>query len=530
MPQKHALHVVVMASFNGKSTASQSPPPGSYPESLHILPPPSVVSTSVGVKNDVSRLLEETRMTSCTFKGESCFAIPKEEWKHLESQLIELQGRGGTSVPATELAELQRELSELRLKAHDFKSDNERLEYAKSTLSHQLEIAQARFESAKSDAEAARAQLDATQSDLRATLSKTKKVKAEYEEALRLAKAAGNASDVEKLADDKRRLSTDITELNNSLQHVNAERLRAATQLKRFEMRVIELTNELNLEKSRHSIVTRQEGRSFADLARAAGKETVRLYNVANSNLSALAKERFEHIADKPLDDEKNTAFWLKATFDACRHSVYRPYKIIFAGMANDMKAFTVKSRKLFDPFLLAVRDSLLPTGQPLTLEELNAMLEKIPPEQLELNKAYRDRGYRTFADLPDGFGELNSEPPADLPYKKVNGKMAFNPPAAKATFKLKGKGPLTKEEEVLESDPLLPTPSEGDPESSDDASYWSKMKKWFLLQFDNINSRVRGSLRKNPARLLRYFKLATGNLFQRICLIPYSWYIWVFP
>jgi hypothetical protein len=507
--------------------ASHPTTPGSFPEGSAIASPPSVVSTSVEVKNQLTSLLKDVPMVACTLKNEPSWAIPREQWKIFEEKLSSLlDQKGSTTVPVAELAELQRELSALRLKAHDFENANDRLAYAEKTLSQQLKIANERLDSAKNDAASARLALEATQIELKASLSKVHAVKSEYETALRIAKKEGNAEQVEKLSGDKRKLSTDITDLNNSLQHVNAEKRRISDQLKRYENQVLELSNELKLEKSKHAISSGDPGTSFAERARAAGTESVKLFNVAHTNLSALAKQRFGKIASDPVADEKNTAFWLKATFDACKHSVYRPYQAVFGGLASDLKAFSFKSRKLFDPFLIAVRDSLLPTGKPLSAEDLTEMLSHIDQASIELAPEFRARGYRTMADLPSGLGPVGDIDPMSLPYKgrrkislvdKTSGKEPEN-----SVF-----SPSGSEKDVLESDPLLPTPP---PEDDPELSYWFRMRKWFLLKFDEINTRVRSSLRKKPKRLRTYFRLATGNIFQRACLVPYSWYIWVFP
>jgi regulator of replication initiation timing len=515
-----------MSSDRTQSGASHHPTPGSYPEGSVVNSPPSVVSTSVDVRDKVSNLLKDVPLTACTFKGEPNWVIPKDQWRIFEEKLRSLQHETGTTVPVAELAELQRELSALRLKAHDFENANERLAYAEKSLTEQLNVANSKFADAKNDAASARMALEATQIELKSSLSRARTIKSEYETALLVAKKEGDAGAVEKLSSDKRKLSTDITDLNNSLQHVNAEKKRITDQLKRYENQVLELSNELKLEKSKHAISSGDPGTSFAEKARQAGTESVKLFNVAHSNLSALARERFSKVADDPLADEKNTAFWLKATFDACKHSVYRPYRLVFGGLAGDLKAFSAKSRKLFDPFLIAVRDSLLPTGRPLSAEDLNEMLSSIHNDSIELAPEFRARGYRTLADLPSNLGPVGDIDPTSLPYKGKH-KISLvdnSKPRDRANSVFSSSD---EEKDVLASDPLISPSSES---SDDEVSYWLRMRRWFLVKFDSINSRVRASLRKHPLRLKRYFKLATGNKFQKVCLVPYSWYIWLFP
>lgn len=532
------MHIVVMSSSNGKDAAPQQPPPGSYPAEPSIAPPPSVVSTSVAVKHQVDEILASANMVAATFKGKPSLVVFKEDWVLVEEKLRSLQQQTGTTVPASELAELQRELSELRLKANAFKDENERIAYSQQALKDSLKIAESKLQAAHSEAEHTTASLEKSQADLKVAMASAQASKKELEKTISTARKSGDAEGLDKLLDEKRRMSQDINSLNSNLQVLNTEKKSVQDRLKRYELQVLELTNELNLEKSRQAIASGKPGTSFAAKAKAMGTESVRLFNVAHTNLSSLAKERFEKVASNPVEDEKNTVFWIKAALDATKHSVYKPYKLVFHGLADDLKIMTHSSRKLFDPFLIAVRDSLLPTGQPLTLDEMSEMLSAIPPESIKLSKEYRDKGFKTLADLPENPESGHFPHASDLPFRNVAGKTTFAKEASKKAKPQPPPSPLKKkqtrkeaeEEALLETDPI-PEPDDGE-SSGDDTpiSLWLRMRQWFLVQFDNMNSRVRNSLRKKPSRLARYYKLATGGFFHKICLVPYSWYIWAFP
>jgi hypothetical protein len=508
-----------MSSSKEKTSAQQNPPPGSYPESSPVNAPPSVVSTSVAVKNDLLDIIAEAEFTSCVFKNTPSLVVSKDKWRECEARLAAVSAEGNTTISTTELAELQRELSLLRLKANDFDSQQERFEYASRELEKALELAKAQAATARKEGQAEKEKLESLIIKFKTDLANASAAKKEYEEALRLAKSEARASDVEKLSDDKRRLSVEITNLNNSLQTINSEKSAHEQKVARFEKQVLELTNELNLERSKNAIFNARKGDTFADKAAALPGRSMSVVNAAYTNLSEVARKRLKNVLNNPVEDEKNTIYWFKAALDATRHAVYRPYKRVFGGMHKDMLAMTEASRKKFDPFIIAVRDSLLPTGQPLTEEELNNMLANIPISEIRLNKNYRSKGYNTLQELLDAGHQPTDYSASDIPFKVVEGKAVLRGQKAPSVS--------PSEEEVDEMDPLAPTtPSDED----DPVSYWLAMRNWFLVKFDQLNKRVRNSLRKRPDRLARYYKLAKGNLFQRVLLVPYNWYIWAFP
>jgi len=510
-----------MSSPKKSSSASQSPPPGSYPESTHVKATHSVVSTSVAVKGEIESILAAVDKSSCSFQNTSCFAIPKDSWAVLEDKLKAVVAEGSTTVSTSELVELQRELSLLRLKANDFKTQEERFAYAEKELLNALTEAQSKFEAASAEGKTAKAELESVSAKLKSDLADAQKVKAEYESAIKSARANADAEQLEKLNADKKRLSSEITGLNNNLQVVSSEKKAIANKIKRFELQVVELTNELNLEKSKNAIIVGGPGQTFADKARALPGKSAKLFNVAYTNLSAVAKARINKVSENPLEDEKNTVFWMKAAFDSTKHAVYRPYKLILGGLYSDMLAMTDKSRKLFDPVILAIRDSLLPTGQPLSEEELNNMLSHVPIADIKLNKHYRSKGYNTLKDLADAGLSPEGVDAKDIPFRESKGKAVLRRSAKEKP------SPTVSEQDIDEMDPLI---DNGQVKPDDPVSYWIKMRQWFLLQFDRLNTRVRSSLKKNPNRLARYYKLSTGNMLQKWMLVPYNWYIWAFP
>nr|UYL95321.1 MAG: 59 kDa protein [Zhangzhou Fusar tick virus 1] len=521
-----------MDSNKGQSrSASQTPPPGSYPESTKVDSPPSVVSTSVQVKNEVKSILDEAKFAPVSYQGNSCWVIPKDNWKIVEAKLLKLQGDTGTTVPVSELAELQRELAMLRLQANDFKTQNERMQYAEKTLTEALARAKKNEELAKQEASVTIQKLAATQIELKASLREAQSNKKDYEAAIANAKKAGEAEVVEKLSGDKRRLSEDITSLNNMLQQVNADRKAEHDKLKRFELQVIELNNELQLERSKHAIASNEPGTSFAEKAKAMGTAPVKLFNSAASNLPQSALKRLSHVMDDPLSDEKNTLFWFKAALDSTKHAVYRPYKVVINGLVEDIKCFSPESRKCFDPFILKVRDSLLPTGQPLNEEDLNEPLQQVNQSDLRLNKAYQKKGFKTLSDLRDFGLSLGKPDASDLDYILHKGKLT------RISGTSKGKGPIRMVDHEQEGDngsdcsePAPLTPDDLDESVPSARELWNKAKDWFLLKFEYLRPRVRRSLWTKPKRLMTYFKLANGNMFQRMLAVPYTWFIYVFP
>jgi chemotaxis protein histidine kinase CheA len=520
-----------MENNTNSPAASRQPAPGSYPVSEHVAQPPSVVSTSVQVKDEVQSILKEAEFANVTFKGAPAWAVSKEKWAEVEKRLSSSLSAVNTTVSTAELAELQRELSMLRLKVNNFESEKERYEFAERSLTEALSHAKEKEAFAKKEAENSLRELATATGALKHSLAATQQLKADYEKALKEARSSGNSEDISKLVEDKKRLSTEITNLNNLLQQVNSDKKAIHDRLKRFERQSLELTNELNLERSRHSIANPAPGQTFADKAKAMGNAGVDMFNIAHSNLSQLAMKRFKTIMDNPTDDEKNTVFWLKAAFDATKHSVYAPYKIIFGGLGDDLKALSVKSRKAFDPFLIAVRDSLLPSGQPLSFEDMTSILANIPEEDLVLNKEYRQKGYRTLADL-SAEGYSLSTPFDKICRKGSKGKQAraetvIDEAEEKLELHHVEPKPTDSEKDVDEMDPMNPSDGSDD---SDDPSYWQRIRNWFNKVFDGLNDRVKRALSADPLRLKRYYKLATGNRFQRFLLVPYSWYLWAFP
>lgn len=522
-----------MDSHKVNDSASPIRTPGSYPESQSpiVERSPSVVSTSVAVRDDIRNLISTQQFDNCAWKGSPAWVIPKAKWSEIQSQLDSVIGEGKTTVGAAELAELQRELSLLRLKVNAFESEKERYEFATANLQKALKTAKANEAAAKEEAASSLRELGTATAGLKSSLQAAQAMKSDFEAALQKAKREGTPEDVKKLRDDKKRLSEEITTLNNSLQQVNTDRKEVESKLKRFERQSLELTNELNLEKSRYSISNPQPGQTFADKARAMGTASVDLYNAAYSNLSSLARDRFAHVESDPTKDEKDSVFWLKATFDATKHAVYKPYKVIFDGLGSDIRSMSIRSRKLFDPFLVAVRDSLLPTGRPLSLDEMSNMISGIELKDIELNKAYRDKGYKTAQDLDDCGLAIGSPDASDIPprsnsvgKKRRNSDSAVKPRVEKL---------------VLKHPTLEPSEDEGGPSKprnsskgrkKDNQSYYAKVKEWFHLNFDSMNSRVRTALKKSPTRMKRYYSLAYGGFFKRFLLVPYSWYLWAFP
>lgn len=513
------MAIVAMLSSKKKAAAQQSPPPGSYPDSSPITMAPSVVSTSVEVKDEITSILEEADFTACSFKGASSFVIPQERWAIVEAKLKSLAGQDKTTVSTAELAELQRELSLLRLRANDFQSQTDRFEYANTELEKALVIAKSQVQIVTEQSSEEKDRLNRSLVAIKSDLSSAQAIKKEYENALKVAKANANVNDIDKLTDDKRRMSAEITALNNNLQSVNGDIDAHSKKVARFEKQVLELTNELNLERSKHAIFVGRQGDTFADKASQLPGKAMNLVNLAYRNLPQVAKNRLDKVKDDPLADEKNTVFWLKATFDSTKHAVYRPYKRVFGGLLRDIQSLNASSRKKFDPFILAVRDSLLPTGQPLTDEEMDTMLSSMPINELKLNKAYRAKGYNSLQDLLSAGLDTTGPEATGIPYKVVDGKVVFKKPQPPS--------PTLSEKDVDEMDPLNDKDSS---EDEDSTSYWVNMRNWLLAKFDTLNIRVRDSLRKSPVRLRRYYKLSKGNLIQRCLLVPYNWFIWAFP
>lgn len=511
------------------SAAPQQPAPGAYPASVKVDSPPSVASTSVQVRDEVNSILTEANFMPGTMSGVPVMVVSKDRWELVQQKLSKALEKQSNSVSVAELSELQRELSMLRLKVNKFDSEEERYQFAESELKKALLVAKQKEEAARVEANSSLAELSTATSALKSSLAAANQMRKDYEKALVEARKTNSAEDVAKLSEDKKRLSAEINSLNNSLQQVNSDRATAVNKLKRFERQSLELTNELNLERSRHSISNPGPGETFAEKARALGTSSVELFNLAHSNLSDLAKKRFSNISEEPLLDEKNTAFWLKATFDATKHSIYKPYKIIFGGLADDFKAMSVKSRKKFGPFLLAVRDSLLPSGKPLSFEEMNKMLESIDTDDIVLNSQYKNLGYRTLTDLVNS-GYSLSTPVDSIPHRNKKGKSPVVSEDNTEKLHVVDPQPEPDSDHPLSGDGVNIAPSDDGDDDDDEVSYWLRMRNWFIVKFDSLNHRVRKALSKNPARLRTYFKLSTGNMFQRFCLVPYSWYLWAFP
>lgn len=522
-----------MDSHRKTSSASQNPPPGSYPESTAVGKAPSVASTTVQVRNEVREILDAVKAMPCTLQGVSSVAIEKKSWKELEQKLISCMEKQNKSIPVHELAELQRELSHYRLLANDFKSAKERAEYALESLTQSLNRAKANEAKAQIEAEESLALLSGTQQELRATLAALQAQKKEYEAAIKASTSAGSEEDTNALLADKRRLSVEIQNLNNSLQSVNSDKKAVQDKVKRFERQVLELTVQLNAEKSRAAIQSNSPGTSFAEVAKKQGNGLVNLVNPVWTNLPKLAKARFDKIKEDPTSDERNTVFWLKAALDATHHAVYKPYKLVFDGLAEDLSLYTVPSRKAFDQFLVAVRDSFLPTGQPLSHKDLNDMLSRVDVKDLRMNKHYRERGFKTLAQLLAHNLAPAAPDASDFPYRLVDGKVILDKGKQKAMSPPSSAHSSVSELSLRPLSPPSPFTGPVQPSIDDtpkEPSLWRKAKAWLKGKFGNMNARIRRSLKDKPNRLITYFKLANGNLFQRLALVPYSWFIWCCP
>ncbi|ULO04604.1 hypothetical protein [Corynespora cassiicola fusarivirus 1] len=496
------------------STKKVTPPNsviGSFPKDS---PPSQVVSlrsVSQETKAEILKYIEEKR-SACTWQGKSSWVFNKEDWNQLMIKLVQIMDDEQThSIPPMELAELHRELGELRLKENDFKTLSEKKEFADSILRRDKENAEKSLADLKaSNAKEIKA-LSQTKIELTKEQSALKENIKELNKQLAAAKSASDADLVEQLKAQKKLASELSNHLNTKQQELNSLIKIEKDKVAKYEKVIQQLNVELNLIKSQVAIQSGDPSASFAAVAKKAAKDNYNLVSNAWKYMSDHAKAKFAHAEQASPSDAKNLAFWLFATVDKLKHVAFKPYKKFLGGLMGDLKYFNYRSKQLFAPALLQVRDSLSPGGKLMTEDELNALLQDIPLDKIELKGAAFSAGYKTLADLHAAGKALDDFPDHDLPIEEDedDGKLRLRKPPVD-----KGKEPAI-------------TPMSDDDDSN---SYWLRTRNWFMSVFDNMNVRIRNSLRKRPARLARYYKWVHGNFFQKTLVPVYSWYIWLFP
>lgn len=475
----------------------------------------SSLSSSDKFKLDVKEIIASSGLVSVTLKNQPAVCIPKDKWAKMTEQFESLIDRPLEGhVPKEQLVALNAELQRTRLLVNGFESAQDRFAVAEAILKKDLETATQALAVEKSKVALSSSKLESEMATIKSQLANAQKLAKESTILIKKASQENDTDEVTKLKAAKSAMTGEVTALNNALQVAKSAISSERSRVKALSDQILNLSNSLNLEKTKHQIAVGGKGNDFASVAARHGKENVDLLKSYYSMLSAKSKGLLVKANEADPEDVKNKLFWLKAVLNSSKGHALKPYQKIFGGLYDDICRFSHKTRLLFDKPISAMIAGLNPGGVVLTPQELETMLSDVPLSKIVLAKALQKPGQSTLLDWVDAGNDLDSIEPIPLEDGfVVNGEPSFELPKPDD----KGKGPA-----VEPSDPIDPKDGE--------LSLWLKIRNWFHLEFDSMNKRVRRSLHSRPKRLARYYKLSTGNFFQRICLSPYSWYLWAFP
>lgn len=489
----------------------------------------SVASESVSLAKQIRELISESTEQGVIDDQDVFYGRLADSGK-LIKDLSLLASNANHSVTVAQYTALQQELAQAKLtlaqNADSMKSLNTVTAILKKDLSGAQETLKlTRLEESKKikHIESEKVQLIEQLANLRAQSTDLAKQMSQA----RTSKDSESLSELKAL---KKANADSITRLNNTLQGKNTDIKSEKDKVSRLEKQVVALSAELNIAQNK---IDNGEGpstgppKTFAEAAISLGSSGVNLVNIAWKSLSAPSRSSLEMAKEGTDSDTKNKLFWINKAVNQSRHSVYKPYKILLGGLLDDVAHMTYNARQAFNPFVNVVLESLSPGGKPLTEAEMLDILNSVEMAKLKLAKPHRKPNVKTFGEF------LESQKNGTVSEK---GKEAVGSPPkiSKSEFRKFNESrqqPLRSvSPSPIEEDDMPPTAeanSEPSTEKKDKPlSAYEKAKLWFKNARLRMRASLKRELTKSNKRLEKYYTLCTGNVFQRIASVPYSWYI----
>lgn len=357
----------------------------------------STLSVSVSTKQQVEELVAKFSRNG-TLKGEPIKILDRGDFDKIVSQVTDLiESKVHHTVSPVELSTLNAELAHLRLQLNLFEDKTKRAEFAEKTLAVDVQ----RFKSQIAlEAKERAAQVAASQDreqGYKEMLAKLRKESTSLKQQIGQAKTAKNGELLSELSVLKQNNGQKITEINNLLQEINKLKAENKAAISKYQHQLLALTTELNFERAKVA-ASGPEGPTFASLAAASGKAAVNLYSRVSSVLSRKSQEALKVATSSDPEDIKNKAHWIVRTLDGTKHAMLVPYKLLFEGIYDDLRALDYKSRQAFQP-LVDRMIRVLQGKEDLSVEEVEQMLDSLDTNKFKMSHKIRAKGIETWAD-----------------------------------------------------------------------------------------------------------------------------------
>jgi predicted nucleic acid-binding Zn-ribbon protein len=301
------------------------------------------------------------------------------------------------TIPPHELSKMSSELATAKLNLGTFKDKFERAEYAREVAERELVAAKKISADLKQEVTDSSGNFKAQLTKLQSELDKAKTASREANDAVKGArKEDPKTVDVSKLEVQVNSARAEVTRLNNAIQSLRAEHGNVKRKSDNFEQQVLSLSNELNIARAQ---VDTKSGSTFARVAQAAGTAPVQLYNTISSHLSKRSKAFIEKAKESAPEDLKNKTYWLKNALQSSKFEPLKAYYVIVDQLYQDMLVLSWEGRKYFSPIIDNLVSTLDGSGEPISPEEIDSMLNSVDLSKLKLSKRFRDRGIHTLQD-----------------------------------------------------------------------------------------------------------------------------------
>jgi hypothetical protein len=280
---------------------------------------------SLSISEGIKKVLNEFS-NRATFKGAAVQVIDAESMDVLATRVMEvLSTDADTTVPKSTLAELSAQLAKIRLEANNFKDRAEKAEFAKSEADTTLAALQKELAKFKVEANA---QVSKLKSDKASYDMDKVQAQAALKELRAHMKAFPEGTSLvqrEEVAEQHDNLSQQVTSLNNAAQKANAQIQKLRQKEILLEKHILSLSNEINIARASIPAMKPTGGKSFAEVAKAAGTANVDLTKAAFSLLDKKSMDKLRK-AYESTDGVKDKLFWLKAGLQNAKNSLFRGY------------------------------------------------------------------------------------------------------------------------------------------------------------------------------------------------------------
>jgi hypothetical protein len=298
------------------------------------------LSISEGIKKVIKEFSDRA-----TFKGTAVQVIDAESMDVLASRVMEvLSTDADTTVPKSTLAELSAQLAKIRLEANNFKDRAEKAEFAKSEADTTLAALQKELAKFKVEANAQVSRLKSDKASYEMDKVQAQAALKELRAHMKAFPDGTSSVEKEEVAAQHDNLSQQVTSLNNAAQQANAQIKKLRQKEIMLEKHILSLSNEINIARASIPSTKPAEGKSFADVAKAAGTANVDLTKAAFSLLDKKSLEKLRK-AYESTDGVKDKLFWLKAGLQNAKNSLFKGYYNVAEALHKECLLMDYSSR-----------------------------------------------------------------------------------------------------------------------------------------------------------------------------------------